>query len=66
MSSVTNFLSDFILAYKKGYSTNHVLLRLFENWKAALDSNLFTGTVLMDLSKAFDFISHDLLKALKR
>ena len=63
MSSVTNFLSDFILAYRKGYSTNHVLLRLFENWKAALDSNLFTGTVLMDLSKAFDFIPHDLLKA---
>ena len=63
MSSVTNFLSDFISAYRKGYSTNHVLLRLIENWKAALDSNLFTGTVLMDLSKAFDCIPHDLLIA---
>ena len=64
MSSVTNFLSDFISAYRKGYSTNHVLLRLIENWKAALDSNLFTtGAVLMDLSKAFDCISHDLLIA---
>ena len=61
MSSVTNFLSDFISAYRKGYSTNHVVLRLIENWKAALDSNLFTGAVLMDLSKAFDCISHDLL-----
>ena len=39
MSSVTNFLSDFISAYRKGYSTNHKLLRLSENWKAALDSN---------------------------
>ena len=36
MSSVTNFLSDFISAYREGYSTNHVLLRLIENWKAAL------------------------------
>ena len=54
MSSVTNFLSDFISAYRKGYSTNHVLLRLNENWKAVLDSNLFAGAVLMDLSKAFD------------
>ena len=31
MSSVTNFLSDFISAYRKVYSTNHVLLRLIEN-----------------------------------
>ena len=61
MSSVTNFLSDFISVYRKGmYSTNHVLLRLTENWKAALDSNLFTGAVLMDLSKAFDCIPRGL------
>ena len=33
MSSVTNFLSDIISAYRKGYGTNHVLLRLTENWK---------------------------------
>ena len=63
MSSVTNFLSDFISAYRKGNSTNHLLLRLIENWKAALDRNLFTGAFLMDLSKAFDCIPHDLLIA---
>ena len=63
MSSVTNFLLDFTSAYRKGYSASHLLLRLIENWKAALDSNLFTGAVLMDLSKAFDCNPHDLLKA---
>ena len=57
------FLSDFIPAYRKEYSTNHVLLRLIENWKAALDSNLFTGAVLMDLSKTFDCYALDLLIA---
>ena len=31
MPSVTNFLSDFISAYRKECSTNHVLLRLIEN-----------------------------------
>ena len=63
MSSVANFVSDFLPAYRKGYSTNHVLLRLIENWKAALDSYLFTGAVLLDLSNAFDCIPHDLLIA---
>ena len=63
VSSVTTFLSDFISVYRKGYSTNHVLLRLIENWKAALDSNLFPGAVLLDLPKVFDCIPHDLLTA---
>ena len=40
-----------------------MLLRLTENRKAALDSNLFTGAVLMDLSKAFDCIPHNLIIA---
>ena len=62
-SLVTKFLSDFISAYRNGYSTNYVFLRLIENWKAALDSNLFRGAVLMDLTEAFDCIPHDLLIA---
>ena len=53
-------LSNFISAYRKSYSSNHVLLRLTENWKNSLDSKNFVGTVLMDLYKAFDGIPHDL------
>ena len=49
-----------MVAYKKGYSTNHVLLRLFENWRKALGNNLFTG---MDHSKEFDCIPHDFIIA---
>ena len=47
-------------AYRSRYSMNHVLNRLIENWKHALDNNLFTGAVLANLSKAFDFFPHDL------
>ena len=50
-------------AYRSGYSTSHVLIRLIENWRHALDNNLFMGAVLMDLSKAFDRIPHDFLIA---
>ena len=56
-------LSDFMSAYRRGYSANHVFIRLTENWRKALDNNLFTGAVLTDLSKALDCIPHDLLIA---
>ena len=52
---------NFISAYKKSYSSNHVLLRLTENWKKSRDNKNFVGTVLLDLSKAFECIPHDLL-----
>ena len=39
------------------------MLRLIENWKKYLDNKSYVGTVLMDLSKAFDRIPHDLLVA---
>ena len=60
---VNTFLSKFISAYRKSYSTNHVLIRLIENWKKSLDEKKFVGAVLMDLSKAFDSIPHELLIA---
>ena len=56
-------LSNFISAYKKSYSSDHVLLRLIENCKKSRDNKNFVGTVLMDLSKAGDCILHDLLAA---
>ena len=62
-SYAESFLSKFISAYRKSYSSNHVLLRLIENWKKSLDNKNFVGTVLMDLSKAFDCVPHDLLVA---
>ena len=56
-------LSVFIAAYRTAYSTQHVLIKLIEEWKSKLDNNFIVGSVLMDLSKAFDCIPHDLIIA---
>ena len=58
-----NFLSIYVSAYRKCHSTQHVLVRLIEEWRKGLDDGYLVGSVLMDLSKAFDCIPHDLLIA---
>ena len=63
MNSMYNNISPFISAYRKNYNTQHVLIRLLEEWRENLDKNYVVGGVLMDLSKAVDCIPHDLLLA---
>ena len=50
-------------AYRENYSPNHILIRLIKNWKKAPDEKFLVGTVVMDLSKEFYYIPHDLLIA---
>ena len=57
------FLSPFVSAYRTNYSSQHVLMRLLEEWKGNLDQDNLVGAILMDLSKAFDCIDHGLLIA---
>ena len=61
LSHVSDIICDFISAYRSKYSSNHLILRLTEEWKQNIDKGFFAGAVLMDLSKKFDCIPHDLL-----
>ena len=56
-------LSSFLSAYRKGHNCKHVILRLTEHWRPALDYGNISGTVAMDLSKAFHRMPHGLLIA---
>ena len=60
---IEKHLSPFLCGYRKGFNTQTALLSLLEKWKSTLDKKGFAGAVLMDLSKAFDTINHELLIA---
>ena len=57
------FMSSYLFGYRKGHSTEQCLLVMLEMWKEALDTKKVAGSILTDLSKAFDCLSHDLLIA---
>ena len=50
-----------ISAFRPGYGCQSTLLRIIEDWKQALDENKYVAAILMDLSKAFDCLPHNLL-----
>ena len=56
-------LSPFLCGFRKGYNTQYALLVMIEKWKKHLDNNGIAGAILMDLSKAFDTLNHELLVA---
>ena len=56
-----DIFSSLLSAYRKGYGCHDLLLKLIDLWKNALDNNLYVGAILMDLSKAFDCLPHNLL-----
>ena len=58
-----DILVDYISSYRKHYSCETSLLRLFEDLKKSLDNKETVAVISMDLSKAFDAIPHALLLA---
>ena len=55
--------SECLSGFRRGYGCQHVLMRLIENWKLALDNKKIIAALSMDLSKAFDCLQHDLIIA---
>ena len=57
------FLVPYLCGFRKGFNTQHALLRSIDTCKNSLDKKGVIGALLMDLSKAFDCIDHELLIA---
>ena len=62
-SYIDSFLSIHLCGYRKSFSAQTALSSLIGKWKVVLDRKGFSAAILMDLSKAFDTINHELLLA---
>ena len=47
--------------YRKGLSSESLLLYLTETWKQKMDEGKVVGAIFIDFRKAFDSVSHDIL-----
>ena len=62
-----NFLNTLDIMYKfqfgfrKGYSTNHALLSIVDQIREAMDKQMITCGVFIDLEKVFDTVDHSIL-----
>lgn len=63
LAYMSPYLSNYLCAFRKGYSTQYCLLAMLEKWRKALDNRNLAGALLTDLSKAFDCLNHELLIA---
>ena len=62
-SYIEKYLSPYLCGFRKGYITQNFLALMIDRWQKAIDSGKLTGALLMDLSKAFDCLNHELLIA---
>ena len=60
---IEQYFSTLLCGFRKGYNTQQALVRFLEKTKLCIDVGGKVGAVMMDLSKAFDCLRHDLLIA---
>ena len=55
--------SKLLCGFRQGHSTQHAILNMLRQWQNCIANNGKIGAILIDLSKAFDCLPHDLLLA---
>ena len=56
-------LSKLLCGFRKAHSRQHVFFTILKSWQKALKNSGYVGTMLMNLSKAYDYIPHSLLNS---
>ena len=51
---MNNFLNDLLCGFRKSHATQYTLFKFLQAWPKELDNLGLIGTILMDLSKAYD------------
>ena len=63
LNILNNFYRNISVDSGRDSAPNTVFYQCYKKWKSAIDNRKMFGTLLTDLSKAFDCLSHDLLIA---
>ena len=61
LRSFHGFSEKYLTGSPKNHNTQNSLLRMIESWKVRLNNGSKVGVIIMDLSKAFDSLNHELL-----
>ena len=54
-------LSKYLAGFHVKHNTQYALLKIIETWRAMLNKGNKVGAIIMDLSKAFDTLNHNLI-----
>ena len=57
---LNNYLNELLCGFRKAHSMQHALFGLVQSWKKELDNSGLVGTILMNLSMAYDYFLRDL------
>ena len=58
-----NKFSNYLTDFRKNYNMQNSLLRMIESWKVKLNNRSKVGVIIIELSKTFDSLNHELLQS---